>query len=177
MCTKHGSQYVLFLNSKVIVIVLSCQLCPTLCDPMDCSLPDSSVRGDSPGQNTGVGCHVLLQGIVPTQRSNPGLLHCRWILYHLSHQASTRILEWVDYPFSRGTSWPRNRTGVSCIAGRSLPSCAPGKPHPRYHLGSPKMQGSCRPNYIEHVSNSIMFSLILSTLTVNFPLMIGRGNK
>ena len=61
------------------------QSCPILCDPMDCSLPDSSVHGDSPGKNTGVGCHALLQGIFPTQRSNPGLLHYRWILYHLSH--------------------------------------------------------------------------------------------
>ena len=66
----------------------SLQSCPTLCDPMDCSLPDSSVRGDSPGQNTGVGCHVLLQGIVPTQGSNPGLPRCRQILYCLSHQRS-----------------------------------------------------------------------------------------
>ena len=41
---------------------------------------------DSPGKNTGVGCHSLLQGIFPTQESNPGLLHCRQILYHLSHQ-------------------------------------------------------------------------------------------
>ena len=40
---------------------------------------------DSPGKNTGVGCHTLLQGIFPTQRSNPDLLHCRLILYHLSH--------------------------------------------------------------------------------------------
>ena len=45
-----------------------------------------SVHGDSPGKNTGVGCHALLQGIFPTQGSNPGLLHYRWILYHLSHQ-------------------------------------------------------------------------------------------
>ena len=36
----------------------------------------------SPGKNTGVGCYLLLQGIFPTQGSNPGLLHCRWILYH-----------------------------------------------------------------------------------------------
>ena len=43
---------------------------------------------DSPGQNTGVGCHFLLQGIFPTQGSNPGLPHCRWVLYHLSHQGS-----------------------------------------------------------------------------------------
>ena len=41
---------------------------------------------DSPGKNTGVGRLSLLQGIFPTQRSNPGLLHCRWILYQLSHQ-------------------------------------------------------------------------------------------
>ena len=50
------------------------QPCPTLCDPMDCSPPGSSVHGDSPGKNTGVGCHALLQGIFPTQGSNPGLL-------------------------------------------------------------------------------------------------------
>ena len=42
---------------------------------------------NSPGQNTGVGCHFLLQGIFPTQRRNPGLLHCRWILYHLSKKS------------------------------------------------------------------------------------------
>ena len=47
------------------------QLCPTLCDPMDCSLPGSSVHGDSSGKNTGVGCHALLQGIFPTQGLNP----------------------------------------------------------------------------------------------------------
>ena len=62
------------------------QSCPTLCVPMDCNLPGSSVLGDCPGKNTGVGCHALLQGIFPTQGSNPGLLHCRQILYHLSHQ-------------------------------------------------------------------------------------------
>jgi len=72
---------------------------------------------DSPGKNTGVGSHVRLQGISPTQGSNPGLLHCRWILYHLSHQGSPRILEWVAYSFFRGTSQPRNRTRVSFIAG------------------------------------------------------------
>ena len=43
---------------------------------------------NSPGKNTGVGCHFLLQGIFPTQGLNPGLLHCRWSLYHLSHQGS-----------------------------------------------------------------------------------------
>ena len=71
---------------------------------------------NSPGQNTGVGSLSLLQGSFPTQGSNPGLLHWGWILYQLSHKGSSRILEWVAYPLSSGSSWPRNWTGVSCIA-------------------------------------------------------------
>ena len=74
------------------VFVLCCakslQSCLTLCDPVDCSPPGSSAHGDSPGQNTGLGCHALPQGIFPTQGSNPDLLHCRQILYCLSHQES-----------------------------------------------------------------------------------------
>ena len=58
------------------------------CDPMNCNLPGSSVHEDSPGKNTGVGCHALLQGIFPTQGLNPGFPHCRRILYHLSLQGS-----------------------------------------------------------------------------------------
>ena len=70
---------------------LVAQSCLTLCDPMDCSPPGFSVHGDSPGKSTGVGCHALLQGIFPTQGSNPGLPHCRWILYRLSHQGSPHL--------------------------------------------------------------------------------------
>ena len=66
---------------------------------------------------TGVGSLSFLQGILPTQGSNLCLPHCRWILYQLSHKESPRILAWVTYPFSRGSSWARNRTRVSCIAG------------------------------------------------------------
>ena len=69
-------------------VYLVAQSHPTLCDLMDSGLPDSSVHGDSPGKNTGVGCHTLLQGIFPTQGLNPGLPHCRWILYCLTHQGS-----------------------------------------------------------------------------------------
>ena len=54
----------------------------TLCGPKDCSPPGSSVPWSSPGKNTGVGCHALLQRICPTQGRNPHLLHCRRILYH-----------------------------------------------------------------------------------------------
>ena len=73
------------------------QLCPTLCNPMDSAW-------NSPGQNIGVGNLSLLQGIFPTQGSNPSLPHCRQILYQLSHQRSLRKLNWVAYPFSRGSS-------------------------------------------------------------------------
>ena len=79
---------------------------------------------NSSGQNTGVGSLSLLQGIFPTQESNPGLQHCRWILCQLSHKGGPRNLEWVAYPFSRGSSRSRNRTGASCIAGRFFTSWA-----------------------------------------------------
>ena len=98
---------------------------------------------DIPGKNAGVGCHFLLQGIFPTQESNPILLHCRQVLYQLSYEGSpkscstlydpmdcsppgssvhgilqARILEWITIPYSRGSSQPRDWTEVSCIAGR-----------------------------------------------------------
>ena len=79
---------------------------------------------NSPGQNTGVGSLSLLQGIFPTQGSNPGLPHCRVNLYQLNHKGSPRILEWVAYHFSIESSQPRNRTGVSFIAGRFFTSWA-----------------------------------------------------
>ena len=60
---------------NITVLCLVTELCLSLCDPTDCSLPGSSVYGDSPGKNIGMGCHFLLQGIFPTQGSNPGLLH------------------------------------------------------------------------------------------------------
>ena len=99
------------------VLCLAAQQCPTLCDPMDFNPPGSSVLGDSPSKNTGVGFHALLQGIFATQGLSPGVLHFRQILYPLSHQGSPRILDWVAYPFSRGPSQPRNRTKVFCIVG------------------------------------------------------------
>ena len=52
------------------VLCLVTQLCLSLCDPKDCNPPGSSVHGDSPGKNTGVGCHALLQGIFPTQNQS-----------------------------------------------------------------------------------------------------------
>ena len=68
-----------------LVLCLVTQLCPTLYNPMDCSPPGSSVYGDSPGKNTVESGHALFQEIFLTQGLNPGLPHCRQILYHLSH--------------------------------------------------------------------------------------------
>ena len=70
------------------------------------------------------GCHALLQGDLPTQGLTTVLSYCRQILYHLSHQGSPRILEWVAYPFSSVSSGPRNGAGVSCIAHRFFTSWA-----------------------------------------------------
>ena len=84
------------------------QSCPTLCNPIDCNLPGFSVHGDSLGKNTRMGCHALLQGLFPTQGSNPGLPHYRRILYQLSHRGGPSRLDWVAYPFSRRSSQPRN---------------------------------------------------------------------
>ena len=64
------------------------QSCPILRDPMDCSLPGSSVLGIILLRNTGVRCHFLLQGILPTQGLNPRLLHCQADFSPLSHQRS-----------------------------------------------------------------------------------------
>ena len=69
------------LKSRLLGELSTTSSIPTLCNPMDCNPPGFSVHGDSPGKNTEVGCHALLQGILPTQGSNPGLLHCRQIVY------------------------------------------------------------------------------------------------
>ena len=107
-----------------VCVCLVTQSCPTLRIPIGYSPPGSLVHGNSPGKNTGVGCHALLQGIFPTQGSNPCLLPCRWILLCLSHQESPRILECIAYPFFRGPSQPRNWTRVSFISGRFFTSWA-----------------------------------------------------
>ena len=110
---------------------------------------------NSPGRNTGVGSLAFLQGIFPTQELNTGLPHCRWILYQLSHKGSPRILEWVAYPFSSGSSQPRNRTGVSCLAGGFFTSWAIRKaPYYLSHQASPLW-----PQLLRHASSHIKTAL------------------
>ena len=98
---------------------------------------------NSPGQDTGVGSLSLLQGTSPTEGLNPGLPYCRQILYQLSHKGSPRILEWVDYPFSRASSLPRNRTRVSCIARGFFINWVMREA--RFYLSQPVIQFSMSP--------------------------------
>ena len=104
----------------------SLQWSPTLCDPMDYSPPGSSVYGDSPGKNTGVGCHALLQGIFQTQGSNPSLL----CLLHW--QAGSLPLVPPDVKkFSlvcRGLIFWSSKM-VFCIRWPPTPVLLPGKSH------------------------------------------------
>ena len=83
---------------------------------------------NSLGQNTGVGSLSLLQGIFPTQGLNPGLPHCRQVLYQLSHKGSPRILEWVAYPFSADLPNPGIEPGSPALLVNSLPTELSGKP-------------------------------------------------
>ena len=85
---SHMWLVTILLGKTNVKVVSVAQSCPILCDPMDYSPPGFSVHGNSPGKNTEVGSHSLLQGIFLTQEWNPGLLHQRQILYHLSHQES-----------------------------------------------------------------------------------------
>ena len=95
-----------------------------------CSVVSDSLRPhglyspwNSPGQNTGVGS--LLQGIFPTQGSNPGLSHCRWIFYQPSHQGSPRILEWVAYPVSSVSSRPASQADSLPLSYQGSPVTTP----------------------------------------------------
>ena len=83
---------------------------------------------NSPGQNTGVGSLSLLQGIFPTQGSNPGLWHYRQILYQVSHKGSPRILGWVAYPFSRDLPDSGIKLGSPALQVDSFPTELSGKP-------------------------------------------------
>ena len=72
-----------------VCVCKSLQSCPTLCNPVDRSPPGSSVHGGSPGKNTGVVCHALLQGIFPTQGLNLHLSFIgRSVVYHWRHLGS-----------------------------------------------------------------------------------------
>ena len=123
---KHTHQRKPFSSGTIdqmTVKVNVAQSCLTLCNPIDCT-----IHGILPARILEWVAFPFSRGSSQTRDqtqvsgSNPGLQHCREILYQLSHQGSSRIMEWVAYLFSSGSSQPRNRTGVSCIIGRFFTS-------------------------------------------------------
>ena len=99
-----------------------------------------------------------------TQQSNPGLPHCRWILYQLSHKGSPRILEWVAYPFSSRSSGPRSWTGVSCIAGRFFTNWAVREAMRGVWLIKPRKNQSLSANDLFtswHINTLVWFFVLL----------------
>ena len=123
----------------IIVKVKVTQLCLTLCNPIDCS------RWNSPGQNTGVDSLSLLQGIFSTQAVNPGLLHCKWILYQLSHKGSP----WM-WQLDHVEGWtPKNwlfqivmleKTLESLLDCKGIKPVNPKENNPEYSL---ELKGCC----------------------------------
>ena len=92
----------------------------TLCDPMDCSPPGSSVHGDSPGKNTGSQLPCPPPRDFPNAGIKPQSLALQVDSLQVSHRGSLRTLEWGVYPFSRGTSWPRNWTASPALQADSF---------------------------------------------------------
>ena len=103
-----------------VCVCLVTQSCPISCDPMDCSPPVSSVHGIL-CKNTGVGCHFLLQMIFLTQGSNPGLLLCRQILYHLNLQRSPQKCILIIYLKVVFTSFCQLKKCCLCLFSILLP--------------------------------------------------------
>ena len=91
--SQGNQEQILNLNLSIHIgiLMLVTQSCPTLCDLMDYSLPGSSVHGILQARVGWVTNHSFLQGIFPTQGSNPGLWYCRKILYCLSHLETSKF--------------------------------------------------------------------------------------
>ena len=112
-------------------VCLVAQSCPTLCNPMDCSLPGSSVHEDSPGKNTGLGCHDLLQGNLP----NPGIKP-RYPALQVDSLPSEPPGKpkncWSGYliPSPWDLLDPEVERGSPALQADSLPAELPGKPIP-----------------------------------------------
>ena len=112
---------------------------------------------DSPGKNTGVGCHALLHRTFPTHGSNPVPLHCRHILYHLSHQGSPEHWSGSLIPSSGDLPDPGIELGPPALQADSLPAELPRRP--QYH------------SYTESKKNDCCCSLIVKLcLTLSDPI-------
>ena len=103
---------------------------------------------------------LLLQLLSGEQYLSKLFKTCRQILYQLSHKGSPRILEWVAYPFSSGSSDPGIKPGFLALQADSLPTELPGKPH-GYHVGKPRSNSLglvCKVGKVAVLSASEMFA-------------------
>ena len=131
---------------------------PKLLWPHDCSPPGSSVHRDSPGKNTWVGCHALLQGIFPTQGLNPGLPHCREILYCLNQQGSPTVDR--SWKTNLITFVSQNLLTALILGSQGLPAEAP-------NTGRWMLQSRLTP-----VSTKLFCTLLPRTLTEDHSLWL-----
>ena len=114
----------------VLSAVLSCSVVPESLQPHGLFPARLLCPWDSLGKNAGVGCHFLLQGIFPTQESNPGLLYCRQILYWLSYEGSHELSIATFEEFSKkGVCSRYSILNASAVDGASSPTftCAIGR--------------------------------------------------
>ena len=89
---------------------------------MDCNPAVFTIHGNSPGKNTGVGFHVLLQGIFPTQELDPGLPHCRRLLYYVSRQGTAGLPPALKHLFSSTKDSAPARSGYPYTKWRIIVS-------------------------------------------------------
>ena len=101
----------------IAVLCLVTQSCLILCDPRNCSLPGSSVHGDSPSKSTGLGCHAVLQGIFRTQGSKSGLPHCRQIFLPSEPPGKPKNIGMGSLSLLQQIFLTQESNQVSCIAG------------------------------------------------------------
>ena len=115
------------IENSMHVCMVSCFTCVQLLVALWTVAHQAPLQRGSPGKNTRVGCHAFLQGIFPTQGLNPGLSHCKQILYHLSHQESPSVWEWVAIPSPGDLPNPGIELGSPVLQADSLPAELPGK--------------------------------------------------
>ena len=137
---------------------------PKSLDPLDCSPPDSSVHGNSPGKNTSVGCHFLLQGIFLTQESNP---NSRQILYHLKVKVkSLSRVQLFATPWAVAYQAPLSMGFSRQVYWSGLPFPSPGNlPNPGIKLGSPALQTDSlptdlqgKPKHLVELTNEVIWA-------------------
>ena len=126
VCGNHSLRATKPMRDESVKVLVA-QSCPTLCNPMGCSLKVSSLSMEFSRQDYCSGLHSLLQGFFLTQGSSPGLLHCRQILHHLSHQGSSMR---DDSPLENHfffPSWALRHAGLVPLRGLTQPLAVEGQ--------------------------------------------------